>query len=71
MPARHTQSHNTARRDTGVYKCKDKIEGIQWDNKTIKALGICFGHDIDKCDEWNWEGKINQIIVLNLFGRKT
>jgi oligoribonuclease NrnB/cAMP/cGMP phosphodiesterase (DHH superfamily) len=44
--------------------CKDKIEGIKWDNKPIKALGIYFGHDIDKCDELNWEGKINQMKKL-------
>ena len=42
-------------------KCKDKLEGITWDNKPIKALGIYFGHDIDKCDELNWEGKNNQM----------
>jgi len=24
-------------------------------------LGVYFGHDIDKCDELNWEGKINQM----------
>jgi hypothetical protein len=41
--------------------CKDKIKGIKWENKPIKALGIYFGHDIDKCDELNWEGKINQM----------
>jgi hypothetical protein len=44
--------------------CKDKIEGIKWDNKPIKALGIYFGHDIEKCDELNWEGKINQMKKL-------
>jgi hypothetical protein len=41
--------------------CKDRIEGIKWDNKPIKALGIYFDHDIDKCDELNWEGNINQM----------
>jgi hypothetical protein len=30
---------------------KDKIGGMKWDNKPIKAFGIYFGHDIDKCDE--------------------
>jgi hypothetical protein len=44
--------------------CKDKIEAIKWDNKPIKALGIYFGHDIDKYDELNWEGKINQMKKL-------
>ena len=38
--------------------CKDRIEGIKWDNKPIKALGIYFDHDIDKCDELNWEGNM-------------
>ena len=42
-----------------IKKCKDKIEGIQWDTKPIKALSIYFGHDIDKCDELNWEDKTN------------
>ena len=42
-------------------KCKDKIHGRKWDNKPIKTLGIYFGHDIDKCDELNWEDKINQM----------
>ena len=41
--------------------CKDKIEGIKLDNKPIKALSIYLGHDIDKCDELNWEGEINQM----------
>jgi hypothetical protein len=27
-------------------------------------LGIYFGHDIDKCDELNWENKINQMKKL-------
>ena len=44
-----------------IKKCKYKIEGIKWDNKPKKALGIYFGHDIDKCDELNWVGKINQM----------
>jgi hypothetical protein len=39
-----------------IKKCKYKIEGIKWDNKPKKALGIYFGHDIDKCDELNWVG---------------
>lgn len=50
--------------------CKDKIEGIKWDNKPIKALGIYFGHDIDKCNELNWEGKINQMKILLIYWEK-
>ena len=32
--------------------------------KSISPLGIYFGHDINKCDELNWEGKINQMKTL-------
>jgi hypothetical protein len=44
-----------------IKKCKDKIDGIDWDNKPIKAMGIYFDQDIDKCNELNWQGKINQM----------
>jgi len=37
-------------REGKLKTCKEKIEGIKWDTKPIKALGIYFGHDIDKCD---------------------
>lgn len=51
--------------------CKDKIEGIKWDNKPIKALGIYFDHAIDKCNELNWEGKINQMKkVIDILGKE-
>ena len=37
----------------------------------MKALGIYFGHDINKCDELNWEGKINQIKkIIDIFGKE-
>ena len=37
----------------------------------MKALGIYFGRDIDKCDELNWEGKINQIKKnIDIFGKE-
>ena len=34
---------------------------MKWDNKPIKAFGIYFGHDIDKCDQLNFKGKIIQM----------
>jgi hypothetical protein len=46
---------------TKLKKCKDKIKGITWDSKPIKAFGIYFGDEIDKCVKLNWEGKIYQM----------
>ena len=43
---------------------------MKLDNKPIKTLGIYFGHDIDKCDELNWEGKINQMKKKNYLGKR-
>ena len=31
----------------------DKIEGIRWTDRPVKALGIYFGHDRLKCEKLN------------------
>ena len=50
--------------------CKDKIEGIKWEDKPIKALGMYFGHDKEECNKLNWEAKIEQIKSLILSWEK-
>ena len=42
----------------------DKIEGIRWTDKPVKALGIYFGHDKLQCEKLNWEPKIENMKSL-------
>ena len=40
---------------------KDKINGINWTDKPVKALGIYFGHNKNECEKLNWEPKIDKM----------
>lgn len=42
---------------------KKNIGGIKW-SKEVKALGVWFGKDKSKCEQLNWESRINQCIKL-------
>lgn len=44
--------------------CKDKVEGINWEESAIKTLGMYFGHNKLECDKLNWERKIQQIKIM-------
>ena len=44
--------------------CKEKIVGINWVEKTIKALGIYFGHCTKECEKLNWEKRIEKMNKL-------
>ena len=50
--------------------CKDKIGGISWNNKPIKALGAYFGHNREECEKLNWETKIEKMNRLFLLWEK-
>ena len=39
-------------------QCKDIIEGINWSNKPIKALGVYFSNNKEECELLNWSSKI-------------
>ena len=43
---------------------KDKIEGIKWSEKPIKALGVYFGNNKEECEKLNWENKIDKVNTL-------
>jgi len=38
---------------------KDKVENISWTNKSIKSLGIYFGHKIE-CEQLNWGKRLRK-----------
>lgn len=45
----------------GASKAKSKnIFNISWSENPIKALGIYFGHDKVKCENLNWENRLQQ-----------
>ena len=39
-------------------QCKDTIEGINWSNKPVKALGVYFSINKKECELLNWNSKI-------------
>ena len=43
---------------------KDKIEGITWSEKPIKALGVYVGNNKEECEKLNWENKIDKMNTL-------
>ena len=43
---------------------KNKIEGIKWLEKPIKALGVYFGNNKEECEKLNWENKIDKMNTL-------
>jgi hypothetical protein len=43
---------------------KDKIEGIKWLEKPIKALGVYFGNNEEECEQLNWKNKIDKMNTL-------
>jgi hypothetical protein len=43
---------------------KDKIEGIKWLEKPIKALGVYFGNNKEECEQLNWKNKIDKMNTL-------
>ena len=50
---------------------KDKVAGINWTNKPVKALGIYFGHNREECEKLNWENKIEKMNKLfHLWGKR-
>jgi hypothetical protein len=40
---------------------KDKIDGITWSVKPIKALGVYCGSNKEYCETLNWENKIDKM----------
>lgn len=44
--------------------CKDKVGGVNFSEKPVKALGIYFGHNKEECDKLNWEKRINKVESL-------
>ena len=44
-----------------IGKLKDKIRGIKWIQNLVKALGIFFGHNKEKCQKLNWVKKIEEM----------
>jgi hypothetical protein len=44
-----------------IGKLKDKIRDIKWIQNLVKALGIFFGHNKEKCQKLNWEKKIEEM----------
>lgn len=46
--------------------CKDKISNINWVNTPVKALGVYFGHNREKCITLNWNNKIEQMKNLTI-----
>ena len=50
--------------------CKEKVGGVQFSEKPVKALGIYFGHDTKECEKLNWEAKIAKIESLISTWRK-
>ena len=40
---------------------REKIGGISWTDKHVKALGICFGLDKEECSRLNWESRIDKM----------
>lgn len=50
---------------------KETVTEINWSFKPIKALGIYFGHDKQKCEELNWQNKIEQCkTILNNWSKR-
>ena len=43
---------------------KDKLQGIKWSGKSIKALGIYFGNNKEYFEKFNWENKIDKMNTL-------
>ena len=42
----------------------DKIDGIKWSEKPIKALGVYFGNNKEDYEKLNWENKIDKMNIL-------
>ena len=44
--------------------CKEKVEGIAFTDKPVKVLGLYVGKDKEKCEQLNWESKLEKARVL-------
>lgn len=66
LPLNRNRNKTEGLRIGKLKHCKDKISNINWVNTPVKALGVYFGHNREKCITLNWKNKIEQMKNLTI-----